>query len=322
MNTPITPEQRQRLLHLATSASVATALLLIVGKLVAWSLTGSVSVLASLVDSLMDATASIINLFAVRYAMAPPDAQHRFGHGKAEALAGLGQATFIAGSAVFLCLQAVNRLLHPEPLGDVGVGIGVMSFAIAATAGLLLIQRHVIRRTGSTAIRADSLHYLTDLVTNASIIVALLLGHFGWPGLDPVFAIGIAVYILKSAWEIGAEAVDLLMDKELPLEMKRRIVRIARAQPGVLGVHDLRTRQSGHVYFIQLHLELADALPLIEAHAIADCVEAGIAAQFPGAEILIHQDPASSMERERLDPELEGEQAPAAAAGGGHIAAA
>src|SRR5512147_956774 len=151
-----------RLLRLATHASVATATLLITGKLVAWVMTGSVSVLASLVDSMMDVAASLINLFAVRYSLVPADSEHRFGHGKAESLAGLAQTTFIAGSAVFLILQAIDRLLHPRPLEDVGVGVGVMVFAILATVALLLFQRHVIRATGSTAIRADALHYTTD----------------------------------------------------------------------------------------------------------------------------------------------------------------
>ncbi len=296
---PVTPEQRERLLRLATRASVATALLLIVGKTVAWLMTGSVSVLASLVDSVMDALASLVNLVAVRVSLAPPDAEHRFGHGKAEALAGLGQATFIAGSALFLCLQAVDRLLRPQPLTDIGVGAAVIVFAIVATALLLAIQRHVIRRTGSTAIRADALHYLTDLATNASILLALGLGHFGYDGLDPLFALGIAVYILKSAWEIGAEAVSLLMDHELPAETKQRIVELAREQHGVLGVHDLRTRQSGHTIFVQLHLELADSLPLAVAHAIGDAVESAIENEFPGAEILIHQDPVSAVAQER-----------------------
>jgi len=215
--------RHSRLLRLATNASVATAAILIAGKLVAWAMTGSVSVLASLVDSMMDVAASLINLFAVRYALMPADHEHRFGHGKAESLAGLAQTTFIAGSAVFLILQAFDRLLHPRPLEDVGVGVGVMVFAILATLALLILQRHVIRVTGSTAIRADALHYTTDVLTNASIIIALLLSGYGWPGIDALFALGIAVYILYSAWHIGHEAFQLLMDRELPDEQRQRI---------------------------------------------------------------------------------------------------
>ncbi len=293
MPPPATSPEAARLLRLATSASVLTAGALIAAKLVAWLLTGSVSLLASLVDSLMDAAASLLNLFAVRYSLKPADAEHRFGHGKAEALAGLAQATFIAGSALFLVLHAVDRLLHPRPLEQLGVGLAVMLFAIAATLGLLAIQRHVIRRTGSTAIRADSLHYVTDLLTNSAIVLALVLAQLGWPGLDPVFALGIAGYILYSAWHIGSEAFELLMDRELPEAIQQGIRATALANPEVRGLHELRTRRSGQVTFIQLHLELDDGLDLLSAHRIGDQVDAAIRALVPGAEVLIHKDPVS-----------------------------
>ncbi|MFO1433758.1 MAG: cation diffusion facilitator family transporter [Candidatus Competibacteraceae bacterium] len=281
-----------RLLRLATYASVITALVLIAGKIAAWLMTGSVSVMASLVDSMLDAAASIINLLAVRYSLMPPDSDHRFGHGKAEPLAGLGQAAFIAGSAVFLTLQAIERLLHPRPLQDLAVGIGVMTFAIVATLVLVMIQRHVIARTNSTAIRADSLHYFTDLITNLSTIIALVLAYLGWPGLDPWFALGIAAYILYSAFQIGIEAVQLLMDRELPGNEKERIIEIAHRHPAVRGVHDLRTRRSGQTYFIQFHLEFDGTLPLQEAHKATDEVFSDLQKAFPNADVLIHEDPA------------------------------
>ncbi len=290
--TPIDPAQSARLLRLATYASVITATVLIIGKAVAWLLTGSVSLLASLVDSMLDVGASAINLLAVRYALMPPDQDHRFGHGKAESLAGLGQAAFIAGSAVFLSLQAVDRWLHPEPLRDLAVGIWVMVFAIAATVILVRIQHYVIERTHSTAIRADSLHYVTDLLTNLSTIVALVLAMLGWPGMDPVFALGIAVYILSSAWQIGSEAFQLLMDRELPEADQQRIRAIAGAHPQVRGVHDLRTRRAGQTYFIQLHLEFDGAMPLAEAHEASDEVYYALNQAFPGADVIIHEDPA------------------------------
>jgi len=282
-----------RLLRLATHASVATAAILIAAKLVAWVMTGSVSVLASLVDSMMDVAASLINLFAVRYSLMPADHEHRFGHGKAESLAGLAQTTFISGSAVFLILQSVDRLLHPRPLEDVGIGVGVMVFAILATLALLILQRHVIRVTGSTAIKADALHYTTDVLTNASIIIALLLSGFGWQGVDALFALGIAAYILYSAWHIGHEAFQLLMDRELPDDQRQRIRHAAHSHGQVRGIHDLRTRRSGHDIFIQMHLELDDELSLFEAHEIADEVEARIREIHPEADILIHTDPHS-----------------------------
>ena len=196
MQIILNPAQVGRLLRLATYASVATASLLIAGKLAAALMTGSVSVLASLVDSMMDVAASIINLLAVHYSLQPPDRDHRFGHGKAEPLAGLVQAAFIAGSAVFLILHAVERLLYPQPINDATVGVSVLVFAMIATGALLLFQRYVIRQTQSTAIRADALHYATDLLTNAVTIAALGLAMLGWPSADPVFAIGIAFYIL------------------------------------------------------------------------------------------------------------------------------
>jgi ferrous-iron efflux pump FieF len=299
----IAPERRARLLRLATGASVTVAGVLIVGKLAAWLATGSVTVLASLVDSLMDALASLINLMAVRLSLQPADDDHRFGHGKAEALAGLGQATFIAGSALFLLLEAVNRLINPQPLEAVGAGIAVMVFAVLATLVLLAIQRHVIRLTGSTAIKADSLHYATDLVTNLSTIAALALALAGWNGADPLFALAIAIYISYSAFGIGREAVGLLMDRELPEDVRERIRDLAFSRPEVLGVHDVRTRQAGHQYFVQLHVELDDDLPLREAHAVADAIEAAIAGAFPGAEVIVHQDPVTEVDRSRIRSE-------------------
>lgn len=288
-----TPDEIPRLLHLATRASVATAVLLILVKLGAWMVTGSVSVMASLIDSLMDAGASLVNLLAVRYSLQPPDSDHRFGHGKAEALAGLGQAAFIAGSAVFLSLHALDRLVNPQPLSQIGVGIAVMIFAMAATGALLTLQHHVIRRTQSTAIRADALHYATDLATNGATLVALVLAALGWPGLDPVFALVIAGYILYSAYRIASDAVDLLMDRELDPQERTRIRQAASAVPGVLGLHGLRTRRSGQTPVIQLHLELDDALPLIEAHRISDAVEDRLRLLYPQADVTIHQDPVS-----------------------------
>ncbi len=282
-----------QLMRLATYASMTVAIVLILTKTVAWVMTDSVSLMATLIDSCLDALASLVNLIAVRHALTPADKQHRFGHGKAEALAGLGQATFITGSSLFLILEAISHLLHPQPIMAMGVGIAVMIISIAATVGLLIFQKYVISKTGSTAIKADHLHYKTDLLVNGSVIVALLLAWYGWPGFDAVFALGIAAYILYSAWEIASESFDLLMDRELPAEDRERIKAIARNHPQTRGMHDLRTRKSGTTVFIQLHLELDDQLTLIQAHAIADDVEERIRASYPDAEVIIHEDPAS-----------------------------
>lgn len=282
---------RDRLLRWATRASVATASVLIVVKLAGWVRTDSVAVLASLMDSLMDVGASLVNLLAVRYSLMPPDKEHRFGHGKAESLAGLGQATFIAGSALFLGFHAIDRLRTPRPPEDLAVGISVMLFATAATLALVLFQRHVVKRTGSTAIKADSLHYVTDLATNVSVIAALLLATLGMPWMDPAFALVIAAYILYSAVHIGHEAAQALLDRDLGDEVRAQVLALARAQPGVLGVHDLRTRESGHTWFIQLHLELDGRQSLAAAHEASERVRLAIEAAFPRAEIIIHQDP-------------------------------
>jgi len=282
---------RAALLKLASVASVITASFLIVVKLVAWYMTGSVSLLASLVDSVMDSIASLINLFAIRYSLQPADEEHRFGHGKAEPLAGLAQAAFIAGSAIFLIFHAVDRLRFSHQIEEIGIGIAVMVLAIVLTLVLLTIQRYVIQRTNSTAIRADSLHYMTDLFTNMSILLALYLSTLGWTWADPVFAIAVAIYIFYSAFHIGHEAFQQLMDRELPDEILQQIQDAAMSHEAVLGTHEMRTRQSGHTRFVQLHLELDENLPLKEAHKIADEVETEIKAFLPGAEVLIHQDP-------------------------------
>jgi ferrous-iron efflux pump FieF len=300
MSNPISRAESERLLKLATRASVTTAVILIIAKLVAYWQTDSVSILASLVDSLMDAAASIINLLAVAYALAPPDEEHRYGHGKAESLAGMAQATFIAGSGLFLIVEAIKRLINPQPIESFGIGMGVMIFSIIATLILLTIQRHVIAKTNSTAIRADALHYKTDLLTNAAIVIALILSQFGWLGIDPLFALAIAAYILYSSWEIGAEAIHDLLDHELPDEKRQKIIDIAKSHSDVHGMHDLRTRLSGRTEFIQMHIELDDDLPLIEAHDIADQIEDEILKAIPTADVVIHLDPVSAVDLETL----------------------
>ncbi len=292
MNESKKPLDRAGLLKLASVASVITAGILIVAKLAAWYVTGSVGLLASLVDSVMDSIASLINLFAIRYSLQPADAEHRFGHGKAEPLAGLTQAAFIAGSAIFLIFHAIDRLRLAQPLEQVGVGVGVMILAIVMTLILLAIQRYVIRKTDSTAIRADSLHYATDLLTNVSILLALYLTTLGWTWADPVFAIAVAIYIFYSAFHIGHDSFHQLMDRELPADILQKIQETAMSHSEVTGTHELRTRQAGQSRFVQLHLELDEEMSLKRAHEIADEVELEIKEFLPGAEILIHQDPA------------------------------
>ncbi len=283
--------EHARLLRRATSAALATALLLALSKAVAWWLSGSVSLLAGLTDSLLDGAASLLNLLAVHYSLRPADDDHRYGHGKAEALAGLGQAAFICVSAILVGVQGVDRLLHPQPLGAQGVGIAVMVFSLVMTALLLSYQRHVVKVTGSTAIRADSLHYRSDLLLNASILLALVLAGFGRERLDALFGIGIAFYILWSAVSIVREAGAVLMDTELSPEISEHMQQLVRDIPGVHGCHDFRTRISGTRWFVQLHLELPGELPLSRAHDLCVAAEEAISSRYPQAEVLVHADP-------------------------------
>ncbi|MFM7345977.1 MAG: cation diffusion facilitator family transporter [Tagaea sp.] len=293
---------RGRLMRRATYASVAVAATLIVAKTIAWALTDSVSVLSSLLDSLLDAAASIVNLFAVRHALEPADEEHRFGHGKAEALAGLAQAAFIAGSALLLFSEAVHRLWAPVPLERGEVGLAVMALSMVLTFALIRYQRSVVERTGSLAVGADRLHYASDLLLNGGVAVSLIASMMlGWTLVDPVCGLLIGAFILKGAWDIGRGALDHLMDRELPETTREKILAIARAQPLIRDVHDLRTRAVGPNISVQLHLELDGALPLAEAHVAADAVEEAVLAAFPGADVIVHMDPVGVVERRR-DP--------------------
>lgn len=283
--------EHARLLRRATGAALAVALFLAVSKAVAWWLSGSVSLLAGLTDSLLDGAASLLNLLAVHYSLRPADDDHRYGHGKAEALAGLGQAAFIGVSALLVGAQGVDRLLHPQPLGAPLLGIVVIVVSLVLTVALLGYQRHVVRVTGSTAIRADSLHYRSDLLLNSSILLALVLASYGWAQLDAIFGIAIAFYILWSAASILREAGAVLMDTEVSPEISEDMHRLVCSVPGVLGCHDLRTRVSGTHWFVQLHLELPGELSLSRAHALCDQVEATIHERYPRAEVLVHADP-------------------------------
>jgi len=286
-------QQNERLMRTATYCAVSVAIILILIKAWAYLATDSVSILSTLVDSLLDLGASVVNLFAVRHALTPADDDHRFGHGKAEALAGLLQSAFIVGSAIFLILQATEKLANPDPIQASTIGIGVMGVSIALTVILVAFQRYVIRRTQSVAISADSLHYAGDILVNISVIVALILAEqLGWIIADALFAMGIAVYITYNAWSIIRLSFADLMDAELPEEERQKIIELVTEHPDVLGVHDLRTRRSGQALFIQMHLDLQPDLPLVIAHAISEDVEKTILDHYPNAEALIHQDPA------------------------------
>jgi ferrous-iron efflux pump FieF len=272
-------------------------------KLGAWLLTDSVSLLSSLLDSLLDAASSAVNLVAIHQALAPADREHRFGHGKAEPLASLGQAAFITGSAVLLMIQALQHFLTPVPVSHVGVGVAVMGVAVIVTFVLVSYQHYVVRRTGSVLVGADELHYRADLILNGSVFVSLLAtAELGWVLIDPLFGAAIGLWIIYSAWRVARKAIVQLMDQELPDAARARIREIALAHPQVRSVHDLRTRAAGPNAFVQVHLEMDGDLTLKDAHRISDTVEAEILTAFPHAEVMIHQDPAGVDEPRRSFP--------------------
>ena len=284
--------EHARLTAAAAVASATTALFLLLLKaFAAWS-TGSVAMLGSLADSSLDLLASLVTLYGVRVAGTPADHDHRFGHGKAEALAALFQVALITASAVGIAWRAAFRLTEDVPTEGAELGIAVSIAAIAATLALLSYQRSVIRRTGSVAIRADSIHYQSDLLLNLSVIAALVLDQYlGLTGADPLFGIAIAVWLAWGAFKASSQAIDQLMDKEWPEEKRQRFLAVAAQHPALKGIHDFRTRRSGSRDFAQFHMYVAPDMTVAAAHDVMDQVEARIAKDFPGVEVLIHLDP-------------------------------
>ncbi len=298
--TQASKEQR-KLMRAGAAASVIVALVLIAAKTWAWWKTGSVALLGSLTDSALDFLASLINFVAVRASLTPPDEEHRFGHGKAEAIAGLFQTSLIFASAVFIGWHSYQRIVAPVVPDQSELGIGVSIFAILLTFGLVAFQKHVISKTGSVAISADRLHYVGDLLLNAAVIAALLLSTVAHvPAADGVFGLGIALYIAWNAYQIAGDSIDMLMDKEFSKEEREEIFNLALGNEDVKGLHGLKTRRSGLMSFIQMHIVLDPKMNLYEAHAVADEVEATVGEAFPSAEIIIHTDPLGLEEEETV----------------------
>jgi len=282
----------------ASYASVAVASILIVAKLAAGLFTGSVAILSSLMDSVLDLVASVINIVAIHQAVQPADVQHRFGHGKAEAVAGLLQAAGISASALFIVFQAIERLVSIQPVVNAESGIMVMIFSTFMTGVLVLYQSRVVKKTQSLAVSADSLHYKGDLFTNMGVILALILvAYFDIHWVDPIMAVCVAAYLGWSAWAILKEALNVLMDRELPSDEREEIVTLIKQNEHVIDVHDLRTRSAGHAVYLQFHIDLQTDISLTEAHDISDDVEDMLFEHYPGAEIIIHSDPLGVMER-------------------------
>jgi ferrous-iron efflux pump FieF len=289
----VSKEKKDELLiRSATYASVSVALLLIILKSIAWISSDSLSLLSSLFDSSIDLVASIINMLAVRFALQPPDEEHRFGHGKAEDLAVLAQSAFISGSALFLVVETIHRFWKPEKVENSSSAIAVMIISIVVTLLLVLWQNYIARKTRSNVIKADSVHYAGDLLTNLGVIIALLLTtKLGWQWADSMFALIIAAYLLYNVWEMATNSLGNLLDKELPDEIRERIKQIAISCDGVKGLHALKTRAMGRNIAIQMHIEIDGDMKLRQAHDIAHKVEFALRGEFPDAEIILHQDP-------------------------------
>ena len=291
MVTKVDPKS-VKLLKAATYASVSFAIFLLIIKFIAWVATDSVSIQASLVDSLVDTLASLVNFFAIRHAIIPADNEHRFGHGKIEAVAAQGQSIFIAGTALWLGFEAFHRMIQPEPVQETPLGLAVISVTIVLTLGLVAFQKYVISKTNSTIIKADHLHFKGDLFLNISVIASLLLSSkLGWLFIDPLCGLLIGGYIMYTSWSIAKEAFHILIDRELPDSDREKIKTVVLGNKDVLGFHDLKTRSSGPSRFIQLHLEMDGEITLLKAHDIAVDVAKSLREAFPQTEVIIHQDP-------------------------------
>jgi len=308
--TEITAEERGRLTARAAFASSAMAITLIVVKTYAAVKTSSMAMLGSLADSGLDLVASLIVLLAVRIAAQPADHEHRFGHGKAEALAALVQVILISFSAMFIAFRSTQRLINGAETGQAELGIGVSVIAMALTIALITYQRHVVKRTGSLAIGTDRLHYSSDLLLNGSVIAALVLDQVaGLKGSDAVFGILIALWLLWGAWSASSHALNQLMDREWPDERREQFLAAAREYPELAGLHDFRTRSSGTNYFAQFHVWVPADWTVKEAHDRLDRAEEELQKRFPDTEILIHVDPEGQTDRETLLPPEITEQA-------------
>lgn len=302
--------QYDSLVTLASAAAIASTLLLILIKIFAWVETNSAGVLVSLVDSSIDLLGSVLNFVVLRYALAPADEDHRFGHGKAESIAALGQSAFIFGSAGFLILHAFERLLRPQAIQQAELGMGIIAVSMLVTLLLVTFQKWVIHKTQSQAIQGDSLHYSSDLIMNLAVIAGLFVASQGFLQADPIIALMVGFYILFSAYRLAKQAIHSLLDRELDETTQQEIGNLALSHQQVMGVHDLRTRDGGKIIFIQMHLEMADRITLMEAHKVCDDIEDAILERFPNADIIIHLDPISAIDEEIIIPFEPNEESP------------
>lgn len=290
--TPLSAADTARLTRWVSLLSVSMATLLVTLKAVAWIVSGSVALLASMADSGLDLIASLVTFFAVRYAAEPPDAEHRFGHGKAEAFASLVQAGLVFASAALIGQEAIRHLYEPHPLAQEGWAVLVMVLSTVLTMGLLVAQTRVLRQTQSVAISGDRAHYTTDLASNLIALAGIGASSFlGLNNLDAFAALGVTLLLLWGAVSVFREAANQLMDRELPEDQRQRIVALMTQDPGISDVHQLRTRSSGPYVHIQMHVDLDPDLSLEEAHRLMVAAENRVLAEFPAADIILHPDP-------------------------------
>lgn len=296
-------EERSSLTTRAALASIAMAVFLIGLKVWASIETSSMAMLGSLADSTLDLIASLVVLLGVRIAATPADTDHRFGHGKAEALAALVQIILITLSALFIGYRSVERLMNGAQTTNADLGIGVSAVAILFTFALISYQRYVVRRTGSVAISTDRLHYASDLALNSSVIAALVLDQYvNWTGADAIFGLLIALWLLWGAWRSSSTALDQLMDREWPEELRAKFLAACSEYPELAGLHDLRTRMSGTHNFAQFHVWVPGDWTIAHAHDRMDRIEEELQERFPATEILIHLDPEGHTDRETMLP--------------------
>ena len=294
-----------KLKNFAAAASILTAVILTAMKAVAAMMTGSLSILSSMIDSLSDVVSSIITYIAVHFSGKPINDKHRYGYGKAEAVSALMQAAFIIGSAGFILYDGISHCIKPVVIKETNFGIAIMFISLLLTAVLVTIQRYVVKKTNSLAIAADSLHYVVDFLSNASVIVSLIIVHY-WKlyWIDICTAVAIAIYLLYNTWQMICHALDEITDKELPDNIKSDIINLVRSVPEVRGCHDFRSRIAAAQFFIELHLEFDGNLSLLETHHLSDLAENKIHEKYPQAQVIIHQDPYGIKES-RLDYDVE-----------------
>lgn len=285
----------------SSTITVILVLTLVVVKSIALYLSGSAAVLSALIDSLSDIGLSLMTLISVQWAMKPADDNHRHGHGKVEGIAALIQAMMLAGGGMFLVLESFGRFLHPvEMTGHVWTMI-FMAVSVLLSAVIAKVQKAGADHSESLAVEADSLHYSSDILINGSVLIVVFADYMGFLGnwLDPLSAIGVAAIMARTAYKIVLNAFGMLLDQELPDDLRHQIIAKIKSHPSVLGMHDLRTTRSGTKTFISFDIELESELSLSVAHDISREVECAILLDFPNSEIMIHIDPAGDLQDSR-----------------------